>query len=194
MSTTDKSVANADEPVTKGTKRAAEVRGQPGLELFVLRLSVFFCLLGAFRASHDLCFVYVWLLKEAVKGGRVCVCRARGGVSGSGMGRAGGGRAAWAGTRGGALRVSCPRRPARRGGAQARTPLCPRVCCRELLRCCMPCCAILSEMLSFGVWRRRRVVGGARLEISKLAGAAAGPGARLARASSSSHLFGAQPD
>ena len=38
MSTTDKAVANADEQVTKGTKRAAEVRLGPGITLYLVHL------------------------------------------------------------------------------------------------------------------------------------------------------------
>lgn len=59
MSTTDKSVANAEEQVTKGTKRAAEVRLGPGITLYLMHLVnvTFFSLYFGFsrRAAQDLC-------------------------------------------------------------------------------------------------------------------------------------------
>lgn len=52
MSTTDKSVANADEQVTKGTKRAAEVRLGSGIAMYLVNLFYvtffFFPVLGVF--------------------------------------------------------------------------------------------------------------------------------------------------
>lgn len=60
MSTTDKSVANAEEQVTKGTKRAAEVRLGPGMTLFLVHLvnvTFFFLVLGFSRRAAHTC---VW--------------------------------------------------------------------------------------------------------------------------------------